>query len=250
MTDEAQRSGTYLGSAGASGPASPRRERLSDRYGPRPQPYRRFWRQRLGAWLMDLNREVMESSTWMGIPAAKNPLDAWIYQEIVHETRPEVIVELGSAYGGGTLMLAHLLGILGAEGTVISVDIARDAYRAEHPRIVTITGSTAAPEVIARVRDACDGRRTMLIHDASHRSAQVIEDLRNYAPLVSPGCYLIVEDGVTDVVPPRWIGTYPGHGPYRAVEAFLAEGAPFEVDRTRERFRATNNPAGFLRRRD
>ena len=43
----------------------------------------------------------------MGVPAAKNPLDAWVYQEIVYETRPEAIVELGSAYGGGTLFLAH-----------------------------------------------------------------------------------------------------------------------------------------------
>jgi cephalosporin hydroxylase len=199
---------------------------------------------------MDLNRELMASATWMGIPAAKNPLDAWIYQEIIHETGPEVIVELGSAYGGGTLLLAHLLDLLGGQGTIVSVDISRDAYRAEHPRIVTVTGSSADVEVTEQVRAACHGRRTMIIHDASHRAGQVLADLQTYAPLVTPGCYLIVEDGVTDVMPPRWIGSYPGHGPYRALEAFLSGDPPFDVDRTRERFLATNNPCGFLRRRD
>jgi cephalosporin hydroxylase len=159
-------------------------------------------------------------------------------------------VEIGSAYGGGTLLLAHLLDLIGNEGTVVSVDISRDAYRAEHQRIVTVTGSSADAEVIEQVRQACQGRRTMIIHDASHRAAQVLADLQTYAPLVTPGCYLIVEDGVTDVMPPRWIGSYPGHGPYRALGAFLSDDPPFDVDSTRERFLATNNPRGFLRRRD
>ncbi len=250
VAGEAGRSTIFLGSAGGA-EAPPSRVRwLLDRYGPRPQPYRGLWRRRLGAWLMDLNREAMDSATWMGIPAAKNPLDAWIYQEIIHETRPERIVELGSAYGGGTLMLAHFLDLLGGEGTVVSVDISREAYRADHPRIVSFTGSSTDPEVIELVRAACGRRRTMVIHDASHRAAQVLADLQAYAPMVTPGCFLIVEDGLVDVMPPRWIGSYPGHGPYRAVEAFIASDPPFDIDRRRERFLATNNPCGFLRRRD
>lgn len=221
-----------------------------ERYRPRPLLYRRRWRTRLGAWLVVLNTEVMRSATWMGVPAAKNPLDAWVYQEIVAETRPEAIVELGSAYGGGALFLAHLLDLLGSDGVVVSVDVSRDAYQAKHSRIVEVTGSTCAPEVVDQVQAVCAGRRTMVIHDASHRAAQVYEDLRVYSPLVSPGCYLIVEDGVTDVMPPRVLGAYPGPGPYEAVQAFLREGAPFDVDVTRERFLATNNPQGFLRRRE
>jgi cephalosporin hydroxylase len=136
------------------------------------------------------------------------------------------------------------------DGVVVSVDVSRDVFQAEHHRIVTVTGSTAAPEVSEEVRFLCAGRRTMVIHEASHRAAQVYEDLRAYGPLVSPGCYLIVEDGVTDVVPVRTIGSDPGPGPYRATMAFLDDGAPFDVDASRERFVATNNPRGFLRRRE
>jgi cephalosporin hydroxylase len=184
------------------------------------------------------------------VPAAKNPLDAWIYQEIVHETAPDAIVELGSAYGGGTLFLAHLFDLLGGDRIVISVDISRDSWLADHPRIIEVTGSSSDPSVVEKVGDLCVGRRTMVIHDASHRAGQVLKDLVAYGPLVSPGCYLVVEDGVTDVVPKRLLGAEPGAGPLRATDAYLATGVPFDVDPRRERFLATNNPRGFLRRRD
>jgi cephalosporin hydroxylase len=214
-----------------------------------PREYRARWRLRLGGWLIGLNRELMDSATWMGVPAAKNPLDAWIYQEIVHETQPAAIVELGSAYGGGTLFLAHLLDLLGGDRIVVSVDVSRDSWQAEHPRIVQVTGNSSAPEVVHQVTKLCAGRRTLVNHDASPRAGQVLEDLTAYGSLVSPGCYLIVEDGVTDVVPRRVLGADPGAGPFRAAAAYLQTGAPFDVDVRRERFGATNNPRGFLRRR-
>jgi cephalosporin hydroxylase len=214
-----------------------------------PREYRSRWRARLGSWLIGLNRELMENATWMGVPAAKNPLDAWVYQEIIHETRPEAIVELGSAYGGGTLFLAHLLDLLGG-GNVISVDISRESWQADHPRIIQVTGNSAAPEVVDEVRAHCDGRRTMVVHDASHRAGQVLADLLAYGPMVSPGCHLVIEDGLTDVVTKRVLGADPGAGPFRAADAYLKTGAPFDVDPLRERFLATNNPRGFLRRRE
>jgi len=214
-----------------------------------PRAYRARWRSRLGPWLIGLNRELMDNAMWMGVPAAKNPLDAWIYQEIVHETRPEAIVELGSAFGGGTLFLAHLLDLLGGDGIVVSVDVSRESWQAAHPRIAQVTGNSSDPEVVDQVRAACAGRRTMVIHDASHRAGQVLEDLLAYGPLVASGCYLIVEDGVTDVVSRRTLRADPGAGPFRAAEAYLRTGAPFDVDPSRERFLATNNPRGYLRRR-
>jgi cephalosporin hydroxylase len=204
---------------------------------------------RLADWALALNGDAVYRSTWMGVPALKNPLDAWIYQEIVHETRPQAIVELGSAEGGGALYLAHLLELAGGDGRVISVDVSRESYDVAHPRIVEVTGRTGDPEVIERVRELCEGRRTMVIHDASHRAHAVYADLQAYAPLVSPGCYLIVEDGIGDVMPKRKLPEDPGAGPYLAVKSFLADGAPFEVDPDRERFLMTNNPRGYLKRR-
>jgi cephalosporin hydroxylase len=191
---------------------------------------------------------VFERCTWMGTRMLKSPLDAWIHQEIIHETQPEVIVELGSAHGGSTLYLAHLLDLIGGEGAVVSVDIARERYTAEHERIEVVTGATADEHVIAQVRSLCEGRRTMVIHDADHREPAVLEDLRNYAPLVSPGCYFVVEDGIADVIPHRMGGQREG-GPLAAADRFLRESAEFERDHERERYLVTYNPGGYLRRR-
>src|SRR5262245_48321853 len=69
-----------------------------------PGAYRRRLRMTLRDWLLYHQRNVLfEQSSWMGVPALKNPLDAWVYQEIVHRVRPETIIEIGSASGGSTL---------------------------------------------------------------------------------------------------------------------------------------------------
>lgn len=194
-------------------------------------------------WLLHLYDELMErESHWMGVRALKNPLDAWVYQEIMYEVRPTAVVELGSAHGGGTLFLCHMLDLLGLDAPVVSVDLSHEHFDAEHPRITKVTGDTRDPAVIAQVKELVAGRRVLLIHDASHEAAVVLEDLRSYSPLVSSGSYLILEDGVTDTV-----GGEPG--PVTAVQQFLREAPDFELDLARERFALTYNPRGFLRRR-
>ncbi len=204
---------------------------------------RRRFRMRGDAWLLSLYEHLKgERSHWMGARSLKNPLDAWIYQEILYEVRPEVIVELGSAYGGSTLYLCHMLDLLACAGPVVSVDHSHSAFEADHPRIVKVTGDTRDPDVVRRVRELAEGRRTLIIHDASHEAEVVLADLRNYAPLVSPGSYLIVEDGVRDLLD-------GSRGPVVAIERYLSEGADFEIDESRERYLLTYNPRGFLRRR-
>src|SRR5438094_9090153 len=46
-----------------------------------------------------------ETTQWMGVPALKCPFDTWIYQEIIHRTRPDVIIETGTRYGGSALCM-------------------------------------------------------------------------------------------------------------------------------------------------
>ncbi|HEV2071626.1 MAG TPA: CmcI family methyltransferase [Acidimicrobiales bacterium] len=210
--------------------------------------YRRIFRLRLRDWFTyHQSNVVYDRCTWMGVPALKNPLDAWIYQEILHEVRPEVVIELGSAAGGGTLYLAHLLDML-REGMVLSVDIDRTSFVAEHDRIVVVTGHTTAPETLQRVRSLCEGKRVLVIHDADHHEEQVLEDLLAYAPLVSVGSYLIVEDGIVDLFGPHEsLGVLYG-GPLPATQEFLRRNSGFQVDSERERYLLTYNPRGFLRR--
>jgi cephalosporin hydroxylase len=200
-----------------------------------------FHRLYYDAWLA---RRGTKDLAWFGYRTIKTPTDMWIYQEIVSETKPDVIVECGTAFGGSSLYFASLLDLLG-RGEVITIDIEARPGQPVHPRIGRIVGSSVDPGVVAEVRRRVAGRRSMVILDSDHHEPHVSAELRAYREFVAVGCYLIVEDTNLNghpVVPDH------GPGPMEAVEAFLPEAPEFEVDRDRERFLLTLNPGGFLRR--
>ena len=182
---------------------------------------------------------------WLGYRATKSPFDMWTYQEIVVETRPELIVESGTRLGGTSVFLATIFDLLGGDGRVLTVDVDSDARLPKHPRIDYLTGSSLDGPIIDRIRAAAAGKRTMLILDSLHTAEHVGAELAAYADLVSVGCYLIVEDMNVNGHPV--LPDY-GPGPTEAVEAFLATTDRFVVDADRERFMLTLNPGGYLRR--
>jgi len=183
-------------------------------------------------------------ATWLGSQALKNPLDLWVYQEIMAETRPDVVVETGTYRGGSAHFLASVCDLLGA-GEVVSIDIEplREDYP-QHPRITYLAGrSSTDAGVLSEIRERVDGRRTLIVLDSDHSQRHVEAELEAYAPLVPVGCYLIVEDSNIgqireDLLP----------GPLEAVETFLAGRSDFEIDREREKFLLTFNPSGYLKR--
>jgi cephalosporin hydroxylase len=183
-------------------------------------------------------------ATWLGAPALKNPLDLWVYQEIVFETRPQLIVETGTYRGGSALYLASLCDLLGG-GEVISIDVEslRDDYPT-HPRITYLGGrSSIDSTVVELVRERAVGRPILVILDSDHSQSHVEAELAAYAPMVPVGCYVIVEDSNIgrirkDLMP----------GPLQAIDTFLASNEEFEIDREREKFLITFNPSGYLRR--
>ncbi len=195
---------------------------------------------------------------WLGLPIIQFPQDIIATQEIVWETRPTVIVETGIARGGSMIFLASLLQLIGV-GKVLGVDIdIRPHNRAkieEHPlhhRIHLIEGSSTAPEVLEAVRSQIGAEdRVMVILDSDHTHAHVLEELRLYAPLVTPGQYLIVADTVVEDIPhqthrPRPWG--PGNNPKTALGAYLQDVDRFEPDPyINAKLLETASPGGYLR---
>jgi cephalosporin hydroxylase len=183
---------------------------------------------------------------WLGVPVWKLPLDSWVLQEIIAETRPEVIVETGTQYGGSTLFLAGMLDLVGG-GEVISVDVdhsAVDPRVREHPRVTLVEGSSISGPVVSRVAELVGGRRAMVDLDSEHNHEHVLDELDAYAPLVAPGCYLVVEDtSLGRQFPP--LGGW--RGPGDAVEHWLPSHPEFRPDHARERL-GTFSPGGFLPR--
>jgi cephalosporin hydroxylase len=190
--------------------------------------------------------------TWRGVRILKCPEDLFMYQEIVHHTKPDFIIETGVAFGGSTLYLADLCATVG-RGVVIGIDVTLDHVSPVtwgNQRKVLLRGDSASVDTKGRVLALLTPQdphvRVMVILDSDHAKAHVLKELELYAPLVTPGCYLIVED--TNInghpVAPGW-----GDGPYEAVEEFLSTHPEFERDANCERLLVTFNPGGYLRRK-
>lgn len=183
---------------------------------------------------------------WMGHPVLKCPLDLWQYQEILHDLRPDLVVETGTAYGGSALFLAHVLDVLG-QGQVWTVDVEPRSGRPEHPRITYLAGSSVDPAVVSRIAGQAERSRVVVvILDSDHRRDHVLAELRTLGPFVTPGSFLIVEDTNLNGHP---VEPDYGPGPMEAVDRFLAERGDFDVDRRWEKFFLTFSPRGYLRRK-
>ena len=182
---------------------------------------------------------------WLGVAALKCPFDLWVYQEILHEIRPDIVLETGTARGGSALFLASILDLIGS-GALVSIDIVRRPEWPTHPRITYLTGSSTSASIMDQVRARVAGApRVVVILDSDHRKDHVLDELRLYSTLVTKGSYLIVEDTNINGRP-----VFPGFGPgpAEAVDDFLAANTAFERDPSRERFFITFNPGGYLRR--
>jgi cephalosporin hydroxylase len=183
---------------------------------------------------------------WMGMKLQKFPSDMMVYQEIIWKTKPDVIVETGTWQGGSALFMAQVCELLNY-GLVITVDLHNQWVGApRHPRIMYITGDSADPQIFAQIAEIVKPfSHPMVILDSNHSREHVLKELDLYAPLVSVGNYLIVEDTNIHGHPVR--ADLP-EGPWEAVHEWLPYHPEFSVDLSCERYLLTNNPHGFLKR--
>jgi cephalosporin hydroxylase len=200
--------------------------------------------------------------SWLGVPIIQMPPDVLAMQEVIWQTKPDVIVETGVARGGSVIFSASLLSLIG-KGKVIGVDVDIRAHNRDtiekHPqasRITLIQGSSIASETVDRVKaEIPAGATVMVVLDSDHSRDHVLAELRAYAPLVSVRHYLICADTVLGFLTPEqtprnrskvW---YPGDEPLSALRTFLAEDDRFEADtEINGKLIVASSPGGYVRR--
>jgi cephalosporin hydroxylase len=191
------------------------------------------------------NSKVWQNTNWLGVPLWKCPLDLWIYQEIIFEIRPNVIIECGTAHGGNALYLASLLDLVN-NGEIITIDITEYEGRPKHKRIKYLLGSSTSKEIVEQIRKMLNEKdKILVILDSDHHKNHVINELKIYSDLVTEGSYIIVEDTNINGHP---VYRDFGPGPMEAVEEFLLENKNFIQDATKEKFYVTFNPKGYLKK--
>ena len=185
------------------------------------------------------NQKYPYTFSWLGRPIIQLPEDMIRYQEVVARLKPDVIVETGVAHGGSAIFSASLCRLLG-KGRVVAIDIEirphnRRAIEA-HPLIDLITlieGSSTAPATIDAVKAQIrPGETALVVLDSNHSYAHVRDELEAYAPLVTPGSYIVATDGVmrdlTDV--PRGAAGWERDNPAQAALDFAAKHPEFVVE--------------------
>ncbi len=193
-------------------------------------------------------------TSWFGYQTWKCPLDMWIFQEIIFEIKPDLIVEAGTAHGGSTLFFAHMLDLLG-HGKVYSIDTNSDynitsdvvTNRPKHPRITYIKGSSIDPAIVERVKQEVTQLklRVLVDLDTDHKKDHVLKEMNLWSPIVTVNSYLIVEDSNVNGHP---VEPDYGPGPFEAIEEWIQSHPDFVIDHSREKFFATFNPNGYLKK--
>jgi cephalosporin hydroxylase len=217
------------------------------------------------AWLRcGWDNKYVYSFTWLGRPIIQLPEDLIRVQELISRVRPDLIIETGVAHGGSLVYYATILKALG-RGRAIGIDVHLRPHNREalesHALAALITlveGSSIDPAVLARVRgEIRPGETVLAILDSKHTKDHVLAELEAYAPLVTPGSYVIVQDGVMQKLAgrPRSAPDWTWNNPLGAIRefarrnpAFVVEEPPFLFNDGHVKERITYWPEGYLRR--
>lgn len=197
---------------------------------------------------------------WMGRPIIQFPQDILAMQELIWNVKPDLIIETGIAHGGSLVMSASMLALLNysdaitnktvmdphkSQRKVLGIDVDIRAHNRreieKHPMshmIEMIEGSSVAPEIIRQVKNiAKNYKRVLVCLDSNHTHEHVLTELKNYAPLVSPGSYCIVFDTIIEEMPKDMFPGRPwgvGNNPKTAVKEYLQSNSEFEIDEQTE----------------
>lgn len=181
---------------------------------------------------------------YRGRKVIKSPFDWIVLGDIIQDTKPEVIIEIGSHEGGTALWMADLLETTKIPGKVIGIDIKDTPKSVVHPRLHWVIGDCLDKATVSKVEELCEGKRGLVIEDSDHKYHITKAILETYERFVAPGCYFLVEDTIDD-----FLQMPPFPGPLKAVQEFMeTHRDTFVTDRSREKYIITYNPQGYLLR--
>ena len=176
-------------------------------------------------------RHTWSCTHYEGVPVLKLPQDLWTYHQWIHALKPSLIVETGTAKGGSALYFARQMEAW--DGKVVTFDLERHEGLPHHSAIRYVTGDSSNDELVrwALARYPLD--RVMVVLDSLHTAEHVAKELDVFAPYVSVGQLLVVEDTNTT-------------GPAEAVATWLPTHPEFQPEVLCERHLMTFSPCGWL----
>ncbi len=226
-----------------------------------------------------IDHNLVFNNRFLGVEIWQNPFDMWVFQQMITELRPDVIIETGTAHGGSALFFAVMLEKVNPSGRVITIEIDPDvdnnvrkarSFPVFSDRVRIIKGDSVSSRTLARVHEVIEEVWTdknagmgssaqqdltvLVTLDSLHSAEHVLEELRLYSRFVSKGSYIVVQDTIIDRNP-KFVDWFvrpwakgAAAGPSQAVLEFLEENAEFRPDKRWEKFYFTFYPGGFLKK--
>lgn len=212
-------------------------------------------------WLARARQHTTDS--YAGVRMEKFPEDLRTYEHLLWQMRANVVIEIGTRFGGSALWFRDRLRTMRAYGRiepprVVSVDIdqkqAVAAVAAADPdyekAITFLEADVRDPALPGQVAEQLpENARCFVVEDSAHVYETTYAALLGFARFVPGGGYLVVEDGCVDVEEMRLDDSWP-RGVLPAIADWLAsaDGAGFRVQRDLELYGMSCHPGGFLRR--
>lgn len=170
-------------------------------------------------------------SDWLGVPIIRHPEDLIRQQEIIFKERPDLIVEVGVARGGGLIFSASMQELIGLTPRVLGIDnkifphtfdaISRSRYVESIVLFQADSVSKEAEEFFASCVE--QSTKVLLILDSDHSSDHVLAELQSFYKHLPIDSIVMVCDTIVDDFPPQ---TFPnrtwsnGKGPRDAIARF------------------------------
>ncbi len=156
-------------------------------------------------WDLEATWATFQHGTFHGVIAGleiqKSADDLERYRWLVDTSQPDIVIETGTRAGGSAVWFQRELGL-----QVISIDRSPQFTRGVpqvtglgKPGIKFILGDSADPAMMSQVLPDLRGKRVMVSLDADHHSVHVQREIALWSEVVSPGCFLVVEDGCFDL---------------------------------------------------
>lgn len=197
--------------------------------------------------MIDVEQSVWEQRNAQGVEGmVKTESDLARYRRLLMDVNPAWVVELGTYNGMSARWFADTAGC-----RVVSVDTHPQVSDAtwDHPDVTWMRGNSVDPYVVRLIKGLiADEGPVVVVCDSDHSAEHVFLEMVSYAPMVTVGSYMVVEDGIIRWVPEQ-LPHYHDSSPLDAIERFLHDHQDWVPDFAIEDMSpTTQHPSGFLRR--
>lgn len=201
----------------------------------------------------------IHQNNFFGEPSINFSEDLLRFQEAIYEVKPDIVIEVGVAWGGTTLFLASILEGIN-KGRVIGVDIyiphhVKKALKSKgkiSKRIHLIKGSSTDRNTINEIKKFTQNKKVLVILDSDHTEKHVYNELEIYSKLVNKNSYIIVCDTIINYIRPnkeRKRDWGKKNNPLTAIQKFLKDNKEYKYSKNlNQKLLISCNISGFIQR--